>query len=296
MTHGRILGGVITIPDMELALQDYQDRLGLTCLHQGRVGDNLARSWGCANNAGSRMAILQPQSGADCYIRLVEQELPADFLPTRTFGWAAYEFTVQDVYGWPDRLAGSGFEVVGPPKAIDGLPYFVPMQVVGRGREMIYLNEVACNTPSSDLPKAMSPVDHIFICILATPDLQTSLAWLQNKLCLDEGGTYTLEYTMINKAFDLPSGTQSTIAMAQKGRLPIIEVDVYPEAATARFGPAGKLPPGNALVTLCVDSLDSLDLDFIAPPLVHKDFPYAGRRAATVIGSAGELLELVESH
>jgi hypothetical protein len=212
----------------------------------------------------------------------------------RTYGWAAYELTVKDVYGWPDRLAGSGFDIVGPPKPIEGLPYFIPMQVTGRGREMIYLNEVAENTPSSDLPKASSLTDHIFIVILATHDREANLVWLKDRIGLDEGGTYKLEYTMINKSFGLADGTQSSITMVQKGRLPIIEVDDYPGAATVRPLVAGHLPPGNALVSFAVDSLDAVKADFIKPPMFHDGALYRGKRSATVVGMAGELLELVE--
>ena len=294
MRHGQILGGIVTTPDLAGSISDYQGRLGLSLVEEGVVSSSLAKSWGCPASSGARMATLQPQSGARCFLRLVEQAVPAGFTPTTSFGWAAYELTVQDVYGWPDRLAGSGFDIVGAPKPIDGLPYFIPMQVTGRGGEMIYLNEVACDTPSSDLPKAQSLTDYIFICILATPDLMATKAWLIDTLQLDEGGTYTLNYTMINKAFDQPDGTQSTIMMIQKDRLPIIEVDGYPAAATARPGDPLRLPAGNALVTLAVDSLDALTLDFIAPPAVQQGALYAGRRAVTVFGSAGERIELVE--
>jgi catechol 2,3-dioxygenase-like lactoylglutathione lyase family enzyme len=294
LTLGRIMGGVVTTPDLDAALEDYHGRLGLAVVERSELAADLAVSWGCSASAGARTATLQPQSGAHCFIRLVEQAVPDDFKPTRTYGWAAYELTVQDVYGWPDRLAGSGFDIVGPPKEIVGLPYFVPMQVTGRGREMIYLNEVRENTPSSDLPKAQSLTDHIFICILATPDREANLEWLQDKIGLDVGGTYTLEYTMINKAFGLADGTQSSITMVQKDRLPIIEVDDYPDAATVRPRAAGSLPPGNALVTLAVDSLDKTKVDFVAPPAVHDGAIYAGKRSATVVGMAGELLELVE--
>lgn len=293
LTHGRIMGGVVATPELDAALADYRDRLGLALVEQALVTTKLADSWGAPGVAGARCATLQPQSGAHCFIRLVEQALPSDFRPTRTFGWAAYELTVEDVYGWPDRLAASGFEIVGPPKPIEGLPYFVPMQVLGRGREMIYLNEVACDTPSSDLPKARSLTDQIFIVILATPDREGTMRWYQERLGLDAGGTYTLEYTMINKAFGLPAGTQSTISMLQKGRLPIIEVDGYPTGATERGAPDGMLPPGNALVTLAVDNL-KLDAPFISEPEVQAGPVYGGRRSATVRGPAGELLELVE--
>lgn len=294
LTHGRIVGGIVTTPDLDGSVADYGGRLGLAQVDGGEVDAALAASWGTPAVAGARFATLQPASGAHCFIRLIEQTLPADFRPTRTFGWAAYELTVQDVYGWPDRLEGGSFDIVGPPKAIEGLPYFVPMQVTGRGREMVYLNEVACDTPSSDLPKARSLTDHIFIVILATPDREASMAWLGERLGFEPGGSYTIEYTMINKAFGLPAGTQSTISMMQKGRLPIIEVDGYPAAAAPRAIEPGRLPPGNALVSIAVDDLDALALDFITPPARHAGPLYGGRRAATVRGSAGELIELVE--
>jgi hypothetical protein len=294
LSHGRIIGGIVTTPGLDAALEDYHGRLGLNIVERGELAADLAASWNCPASAGARTASLQPQSGAHCFIRLVEQPVPDDFRPTRTYGWAAYELSVQDVYGWPERLVGSGFDIVGPPKEIAGLPYFVPMQVTGRGREMIYLNEVRENTPSSDLPKANSLTDHIFICILATHDREANLAWLRDKIGLDIAGTYTLEYTMINKAFGLTDGTQSSITMVQKDRLPIIEVDDYPEAATARPRLTGCLPPGNALVTLAVNSLDAIKADFVQPPAVRGGAIYAGKRSATVLGMAGELLELVE--
>ncbi|OHT20203.1 hypothetical protein [Edaphosphingomonas haloaromaticamans] len=294
LKHGRIAGGIVSTPDLDAALADYQGRLGLELAEQGTIAADLAASWGCPGSAGARFAALRPLSGAHCFIRLVEAPLPADFVPTRTYGWAAFELTVKDVFGWPDRLAGSGFEVVGPPKALEGLPYFIPMQVIGRGREMIYLNEVAENTPTSDLPKAGSLTDHIFITILATPDRKASLHWFEAALKLDISTSYTLAYSMINKAFGLSSDYRTTITMVQKGRLPIVEVDDYPAEATVRQGDPGKLPPGNALVTLAVDDLDALDVAFIAPP-VHREGPlYGGRRAATVRGVAGELIELLE--
>ncbi len=294
MTHGTILSGVVTTANLDAAMADYQERLGLMLVERGTLSADLANSWGCPASAGASMATLQPASGADCYVRLIEQPVPDDFTPTRSFGWAAYEFSVQDVYGWPTRLDGSGFDVVGPPREIAGLPYFVPMQVTGRGREMLYLNEVRSDTPASDLPVATCPVDRIFIVILAAPDRDIAVDWYKAHLGLEESGVYTLEYTMINAAFGLPAGTQSTISMVQRGRLPMIEVDEYPDAATMRPREPGMLPPGNALVTLAVDSLDTCGVDFIMPPVVRSDMPYAGRRSGSTIGPAGEILELVE--
>jgi hypothetical protein len=43
-----------------------------------------------------------------------------------------------------------------------------------------------------------------------------------------------------------------------------------------------------------VRSLDGLKLDWITPPAVHDGLAYGGKRAATVRGPAGELIELIE--
>jgi catechol 2,3-dioxygenase-like lactoylglutathione lyase family enzyme len=292
--HGSIIGGVVTTPDLEAALRDYRDLLGLEEINRGTLPSDLAASWGCPVSAGAAYATLRPKSGAHCFFRLVEQPVPTGFVPTTTYGWASYEITCLDVFGWPGRISGGGFDIVGPPKEIAGLPYFVAMQVHGRGKEMLYFNETRSNTPSSDLPVAQSPMDHIFIVILATPDRAATVAWYRDRLKLDEGETYTIEYSMINNAFGLPAGTMSSLTMIQKGRMPIVEIDDYPAIATQRPRLAECLPPGNALVSLAVSDLDDLDVTCIAPPAIRHEAIYGGCRVATVLGPAGELLELVE--
>lgn len=292
--HGAIVGGIVTVPDVDAALADYHGRLGLKLLADEPLDAALAASWGCPASAGARMATLRPQSGAHCFIRLVEQPLPTDFVPTRTYGWASYELTVQDVFGWPARVAGGGFDVIGPPREIEGLPYFVAMQVHGTGKEMLYFNEVRSDTPANDLPKARSPVDRIFIAILAAPDRSAAVRWYCGMLGLEEGDSYVIEYSMINQAFGLPAGTTSGLTMVQKRRLPIIEIDDYPPAATPRPVPPGHLPPGNAMLTLAVSNLDACRCQWIAPPTRRAGPLYGDRRSATAVGAAGELVELVE--
>lgn len=281
--------------DLERAIGGYRDTLGLKLVETGRITQSLAVSWGAPDIAGRGYAVLQPQSESDSFLRLVEQPACSGFFPTTTFGWAAYELTAQDAFGWPQRLAGSSFEVIGLPREIVGLPYFVALQALGPGREMIYLNEVRADTPTTDLPKADSPVDRIFIVILAAPDRQAAVDWYIQKLQLEPGETHRIEYTMINKAFGLPVGTQSTLTMIQKGRMPIVEIDEYPAQAGTRPQHDGMLPPGNSLVTLTVGSVAALDLDWLAPPEVRSGAIYGGCLAGTVRGPAGELLELVSS-
>jgi catechol 2,3-dioxygenase-like lactoylglutathione lyase family enzyme len=137
-------------------------------------------------------------------------------------------------------------------------------------------------------------MDHIFIVILATPNREATVAWYRDRLALDVGDTYTIAYSMINNAFGLPSDTMSSLTMVQKGRMPIVEIDDYPPQTRVRRADLGCLPPGNSLVTLMVDSLDCIKADWIAPPAYLPGPLYSGNRSATVLGPAGELLELVE--
>lgn len=259
------------------------------------VAAEVAQVWGCPANAGSRYATFRPTSGEPCWMRLVEQPNHPNFKPNRTYGWAAFECTVEDVWRWPDSLPSEHFRIVGPPRELTGIePAFIPMQILGPGGEMVYLNQVLRDMPDSDLPRAKSPVDRIFICVLAAPDPETSVAWYRDRLALDRGSDFTIPYSMINQAFDLPSDTLTTLTMVSSGRMPIIEVDDYPSKATARASHKGMLPPGNAMVTLAVENLAECRCDWIAEPVRQEGVLYRGRLSATTIGSAGELLELVE--
>jgi catechol 2,3-dioxygenase-like lactoylglutathione lyase family enzyme len=292
--HGQIVGGLITLPDIEAGLRAYRDTLGLRLVDEGVAGQTLAAQWAAPNIANARMATLQPASGSPSFIRLLEQPAQPDFRPTRSYGWAAYEISVADVFGLADRVSAGGFTVVGPPRPIAGMSAFIPMQVLGPGAEMVYLNEVLADMPDLDLPRAQSPVDRIFIVILATPDRSATTAWYRDALRLQEGASFTIPYSMINKAFGLPDDTRTTLTMVQQGRLPIVEVDDYPPAATVRPQHQGWLPPGNALVTLAVDGLDRCRCDWLAPPVRLDGSLYAGGRSRVTLGPAGELIELVE--
>lgn len=294
--HGAILGGLSTVPDLEQAIRAYRDVLGLAVVEQGELDPGLAAGWGCPGNGGSAYAVLRPGSNAPCWFRLVEQPCHPGFRPTRTYGWAAFETTVEDVWRWPDALPADLFTVVGPPKRLANIePAFIPMQVLGPGREMIYLNQVLGDLPGTDLPRAAAPVDRIFIVVLATPDREESLAWYCDGLGLERGSDYTIPYSMINMAFDLPEETLTTITMVQAGRLPVVEVDDYPASAGPRPTHPGFLPPGNAMVTLAVRDLDACRVEWITAPAARAGALYEGRRAGTARGPAGELVELVET-
>ncbi|MFV0644736.1 MAG: hypothetical protein ACK5NN_09605 [Sphingomonadaceae bacterium] len=295
IAHGTILGGLSTVPDLDNAIVAYRDVLQLELIERGVVDVALATSWGCPGNAGSPCAILRPTSGEGCWFRLVEQSAHPAFHANRSYGWAAFEVVVKNVWHWAEALPPDLFTIAGPPKNLKNMkPAFIPMQVLGTGQEMLYLNQVLGDLPETDLPRANADVDRIFIVILASADREASAAWYSKRIGLDRASDYTLPYSMINRAFDLPADYLSTITMMQSGRMPIVEIDDYPHEAVVRARFEGMLPPANALVTLAVRNLSDCDVDWIAPPAVHGGVMYEGRRAASTLGPSGELLELVE--
>ena len=87
-----------------------------------------------------------------------------DYRPLRSFGWASFELTCQEVFALHDRIVGRGFDVIGAPKLVPGFDNFIPFQVAGRAGEILYLNEVLNGAmPDMDLPHAAAPVDFTFI-------------------------------------------------------------------------------------------------------------------------------------
>jgi len=292
---GSILCVTSCVPDLGAALDDYVGKLGLKLVYDGEVSEDDAESWDSPEVAGRPMASLQPVSLAECYIRLVEQPHDPHFRATQTYGWAAYEHTAEDAFQWPDKLAGSGFEIVGPPRRIAGLDHLIAMQMTGTGQEMLYLNEVRDNTDTTDLPKAKSPVDIVFICILAAKDRAKAVDWYRDVLGLDEAETHTIPYSSINRAFDLPADTQTSLTMMHNGRMPIIEIDGYPSVASPRPKQEGYLPPGNAIVSLAVPDIRAVPLTAITPIRAKQSGPFKGQLCACYRGPEGELLELIES-
>jgi hypothetical protein len=85
----------------------------------------------------------------------------------------------------------------------------------------------------------------------------------------------------------------ATARLAERGNL--IEFDGYSPRTQARPKAPGELGPGIVSTTFTVADLDALALDWLSPPRRVEGLIYQGRRAASVRGPAGELIELVEA-
>jgi catechol 2,3-dioxygenase-like lactoylglutathione lyase family enzyme len=285
----------LTVPDVGAAASRYRDFLDYRLIEDGPLAPDLAASWGAPANAHRRAALLQPSSGAPVFLRLVEGDPAPDYLPLRTFGWAAIEICVTDVLKANARMKASPFEIIGPPREIEGLPAIYPMQVRGPDGEIVYLTQIRSDLPAYDLPRAASAIDKLFICVLACSDMRRTIAWFETVVGLKLGRIMEIEYTMLASAFGTPKERLYEISTVVHERDVFLELDQYPEAATPRAAAPGALPPAASIVTLLAPDFDRIRGPFIAPPVRRSGPLYEGGRAATLRDPDGALVEIVEA-
>lgn len=293
--EGRIKCATVSAADVDAVISSYEKYFGYRVIDQGQVSPSQATAWGTPAMAGSRQVIMGPESGSEVYIRIVENEgLPA-YEPLKTYGWNAIEITVRDVEALHENLKQSPFEIVGEPTYLDFSDKIYPMQAVGLADELFYLNQVRGNLPDYDLPMARSFVDHTFIMVLATPDMDEAIKFYVDNFGWDQGNAYFVKYSVINEAFNLPEETPHHLSMTCNGRIVNNEIDQYPPETIERPCAPGKLAPGIAMTSFIVDDLDRVKADMITAPVRLDMAPYHGRRSACCVGNADELIELIEA-
>ncbi len=285
----------LTVADLKTSAGNYARYLDYAVVDEGAVAQDLAASWDAPETAGRPYAIMQPASGAEIYLRLVEQPPHPDFVPLRSYGWAAIEICVEDVLAANARMEDSPFEIIGPPREIDGLPAIYPMQVKGPDGEIVYLTQIRDDLPAYDLPRAASPIDKLFILVMACSDLDASLDWMERHAGVEKGRDMEIVYTMLANAFDAPLDELHRIATMIHGRDVFLELDQYPDAANLRPKHEGMLAPGCAIGTFWTPDFDALPGPWVVPP-ARRDGPvYKGGRVGVVKDLDGALIEIVES-
>lgn len=284
----------VSVADLARAQDTYARWLDYSTVESGALPADLAASWGRPKAAGRPYAVMQPKSGAEVYIRFVENEPHPDYLALRTYGWAAIEICVTDVLAAHERIKDAPFEVIGPPREIDGLPAIYPMQVKGPDQEIVYLTQIREDLPAYDLPRAESPIDKLFILVLACSDMHASLKWFEDHIGFPTGRVMDIEYTMLADAFGTPRSELHTISTAVHDRDVFLELDQYPEAATVRPGAADDLPQGVALGTFLHPDLNAVTANWITPPVARDGALYAGQLTGAVMAPDGTLVELVQ--
>lgn len=289
----------LSVSNLEHSKSLYCDWLDYGCIEDDIIDDDLAASWGTPKTAAQPYAVLQPASEADVFIRLIEQPKVAEYEALRSYGWAAIEICNQNTLKVNARMERSPFEIIGPPKELDGMPAIFPMQVKGPDKEIVYLTEIRDDLEAYDLPRAKSLIDKLFILVIACSDMEASGAWLEKHLLIEKGRSMEIIYSMINKAFDLPADTKHALATLKHERDVFLEIDEYPKGTIARKTHKGMLPPCAAIGSFIHPEFDKLvDINkghWITPPKARDGAIYKGKRAGTLRDPDGTLIEMIEA-
>ncbi len=284
----------LTVSDLARTTGLYAKYFNYSIVEQGEVSAALATSWATPNSAGQPYAVMQPSSGADIYLRFIQQPPVQGYAALRSYGWNAVEICVQDVMAANARMQDSPFEIIGPPNKIPGLDAIHPMQVKGPDQEIVYLTQINDDLPEYNLPRAGSLIDKLFILVMGSSDMDATAAWMQKQCGLSFGREMEIPYTMIAKAYGTPLDALHRICTLIHQQDVFLEVDQYPIAAIPRPRYEGMLVPGCAIGTLWHPDFDSLPGPWITPPVPRDGRVYKGKRAGTMKDPDGSLVEMVE--
>lgn len=294
-----IRAATLTVSDIERSISLYTEYLDYKVVERGKISDDLAKSWGTPKTQSQPYAVLEPSSGQAIYVRFIEQPAHPDYIPLTSYGWGAIEICNQDTLAVNARMENSPFEIVGPPKELDGLPAIFPMQVKGPDGEIVYLTEIRDNLPMYDLPRAQSLIDCLFILVMACRDIGQTGAFLEKNLAVTAGREMEIIITMLNGAFDLPMDTKHKLATLKHKRDVFLEIDALPETATDRPTHDGFLPPCVAIGSFITPDFDHLlevnEYLWISPPVKRDGEIYKNKRAGTIKTPDGTLIEIIEA-
>ncbi|XBQ17659.1 MAG: hypothetical protein ABL308_07190 [Oceanicaulis sp.] len=284
----------LSVADLDAAEARYRDFLDYETVHKGPLPADLAESFGAPKAAGANHVVMKPASGAEIYLRLIEQPVVEGYRPLVTYGWNAIEICVQDVLAAHERVKDSPFEVIGPPREIEGLPAIYPMQMRGPDGEIVYLTQIRDDLPAYDLPRATAPIDRLFILVVGCSDMHESLKWFDATLGFETGRVMDIEYHMLADAYGTPRNELHTISTAVHGRDVFLELDQYPPEAGPRPMREGYMPPGASVGSFLHPDFDSVCGDWVSEPKPRDGAPYNGKRAGVLRGPDGLLVEVIE--
>jgi len=287
----RIKIATIGAPDLDAIKPLYKDWIGYSVISEGIIRDELAASWGTPDTGGRPYILMQPESGVDVFIRAIQIDPVPDYKPMTTYGWNAIEIIIDAVDDLHEKLKLSPFTIIGEPRNLGSYKTIRAMQVTGPANEVLYLTCETGDRSDSLLPLPKAFVGRPFIMVVAGPNIQRLQDWYANKFQMEKRDIRDSNIDIIQRAQDLPEDHfhQITILrMENHGN--ILELDGYPANSKPRPRNEGQLPPGVAMTSLTVADLNALNLDYIMPPIAG----YGGSRTATVVGPAGELIELIE--
>jgi catechol 2,3-dioxygenase-like lactoylglutathione lyase family enzyme len=292
-----ILAVTLVVSDLAAVERAYVEWLGFRVVERSVLSPEQAALWDAPAAAGSRVVILQPASGADSYLRLIERPDTPGFRAMATHGWNSNEILVEDPNALERRFgaADSPFRVVGPTAPLGSNSAVIAMQAIGPGGELNYFTRIPPTGGTFIKTPARSAVDRTFIVVLGGPSMDALRRFYADVLGMTPTEPYSSTINVLQDALKLPKDARTRIALVPISPGFLIELDEYPPVTVPRPVRAGDLPPGMAMVTFASSAFDARPLPWVRPPAAGPSGTfYSGRRAGVVRGAAGEWVELVE--
>lgn len=288
-----IVAVTLLVPDVAAVERAYGEVLRYETVERGRISADQAAGWAAPALAGRAYALMQPASGEPVYLRMVETDAaPSPAL--KALGWNATEILVEDPALLAPKLAGSAFQVIGPPAPLEINPAVTAMQALGPAGELLYFTRMPAGKSKFGLGSATSFVDRVFIVVVGASDIRRTLDFYATTFGLPVTEPAPSRVEVLADAWGLPREQPFLLGIARLPERFLVEVDQYPSAAAAREAAAGELPAGMAMVSFAVDSLEPFLPRLVATPRAVPCPPYHGRRAGVLRGPDGETIELIE--
>ena len=238
--------------NLALTQEAYEDYLGYRSVDAGVMSAELAAAIDRPELAARRFVTMMPRSGPQVGLRLVEGDT-SGYVPMKRVGWSAIELLVQDPEQLESELPGSAFRHLQGPDFLTEQKNILAMQVTGPNQELFYLTHMIDPSKSFLRPQpSPEPVGQTFIMVMGSPDLEASLAFWRRYFDNGIVGPIPYRIGVLSDAYDLPGETLHPLALVSMSDGYGIEIDQYPDAATAVPAPEGERG-GVILVSLSVD-------------------------------------------
>jgi len=292
----RILGPIacitVTAPNLAEVEAAYTGFLGHHVVGRGYIDTDLAKLWQAPAMAGKQYLLLSPAAGEECIFRFIETDADPDYVPFSTFGWNAAEIMVENVDAMAKQLEGSPFQIVGEPQNLSFSDDIRAMQILGPGKELLYLTEFKKQIPGFDTPLARCPVDRVFIVILGGPSMTSLQSFFGTEFGVTGADPVESRVKGMSAAFGNSPEHKYQIAALPLAGQTLIEVDEMPAQATHRPHREGCLPAGISIVSFVAQGVDPRN----ALTFETEEAPYRMiERVSCPIGSAGELIEILHA-
>jgi len=238
--------------NLALTQEAYEDYLGYRSVDAGVMSAELAAAIDRPELADRRFVTMMPRSGPQVGLRLVEGDT-SGYVPMKRVGWSAIELLVKDPEQLESELPGSAFRHLQGPDFLTEQKNILAMQVTGPNQELFYLTHMIDPSKSFLRPQPNpEPVGHTFIMVMGSPDLEASLAFWRRYFDNGIVGPIPYRIGVLSDAYDLPGETLHPLALVSMSDGYGIEIDQYPDEATAVPAPEGERG-GVILVSLSVD-------------------------------------------